>query len=102
MNGCKESNIFFNFDSSLNKNIILSVVSHDTFIVVLLTECLVSDQTDKDIGRSIVHINKPRKWLKVIHLGLGGLRHQEWCLSRQARYRLTLVPEGDTVGELVR
>ena len=94
--------IFFYFDSSLNQNIILSVVSHDTLIVVLLTECRFSNQTDKDIGRSIVHINKPRKWLKVTHLGLGGLRHQKWCLSRQARYRLTLVPEGDTVGELVR
>jgi len=38
----------------------------------------------------------------VIHLGLGGLRHSQECLSIQARYRLTLVPEGDTIGELVR
>ena len=36
------------------------------------------------------------------YLGLGVLRHQKWCLSIQARYRLTLVPEGNTVGELVR
>ena len=38
----------------------------------------------------------------MIHLGLGGLRHSQECLSIQARYRLTLVLEGNTVGELVR
>jgi hypothetical protein len=38
----------------------------------------------------------------VIHLGLGGLRHQKWCLSIQAEYNLTSVLEGNTVGDVVK
>ena len=38
----------------------------------------------------------------MIRLGLGGLRHSQECLSIQAEYNLTSVPEGDTVGDVVR
>jgi hypothetical protein len=38
----------------------------------------------------------------VIHLGLGGLRHSQECLSIQAEYNLTSVLEGNTVGDVVK
>ena len=38
----------------------------------------------------------------MIHLGLGGLRHQKWCLSIQAEYDLTFGTEGNTVGKVVK
>jgi hypothetical protein len=38
----------------------------------------------------------------VEHLGLGVLRYQKWYLSIQAEYDLTSVPEGDTVGDVVK
>ena len=38
----------------------------------------------------------------MIHLGLGGLRHSQECLSIQAEYNLTSVLEGNTVGDVVK